>query len=80
MLGDSPATARSATPNCRAGSPPAGLRDDLRTLTRLRTQLVKQRAALTNQIKAPGGEIAKKRLKALRDAACEPITAIESAS
>jgi transposase len=52
------------------------VRDKLRTLTRLRTQLVKQRAALTNQIKAPGGEIAKKRLKALRDAACEQITAI----
>ena len=29
-------------------------RDDLRTLVRLRTQLVKQRAALTNQIKAAG--------------------------
>jgi transposase len=32
---------------------PAGeIRDTLRTLARLRTQLVKQRAALTNQIKA----------------------------
>jgi transposase len=58
--------------------PARGVRDELRTLTRLRTQLVKQRAALTNQIKAPGGEIAKKRLKALRDAACEQITAIEA--
>ena len=58
--------------------PARGTRDDLRTLIRLRTQLVKQRAALTNQIKAPGGEIAKKHLGALRDAACRQITAIEA--
>ena len=58
--------------------PACGVRDELRTLTRLRTQLVKQRARLTNQIKAPGGEIAKKHLKALRDAACQQITAIEA--
>jgi transposase len=54
------------------------VREDLRTLIRLRTQLVKQRAALTNQIKAPGGEIAKKHLGALRDAACQQIAAIEA--
>ena len=58
--------------------PAHGTRDDLRTLIRLRTQLVKQRAALTNQIKAPGGAIAKKHLGALRDAACQQIAAIEA--
>jgi transposase len=58
--------------------PACGVLDDLRTLTRLRTQLVKQRAALTNQLKAPGGEIAKKRLQALHTAATDQITAIEA--
>ena len=58
--------------------PASGVRDDLRTLIRLRAQLVKQRAALTNQIKAPSGEIAKKHLKALGAAASEQITAIEA--
>ena len=53
-------------------------RDDLRTLVRLRTQLVKHRAALTNQIKAPGGTVAKHRLRALLAAATEQIDAIES--
>lgn len=52
--------------------------DELRTLTRLRTQLVKQRAALSNQIKAPGGEIAKNRLRILRDAVTGQIAAIEA--
>lgn len=58
--------------------PARGVLDELRTLTRLRTQLVKQRAALTNQLKAPGGEIAKQRLQTLRAAATEQITAIEA--
>jgi transposase len=58
--------------------PARGALDDLRTLTRLRTQLVKQRVALTNQLKAPGGEIAKQRLRAMRDAATDQITAIEA--
>ncbi len=53
-------------------------RDDLRTLVRLRTQLVKQRAALTNQIKAPGGTVAKHRLRTLLAAATEQIDAIEA--
>ena len=53
-------------------------RDDLRTLVRLRTQLVKQRAALSNQIKAPGGAIAKHRLAALFDAVAEQVAAIET--
>jgi transposase len=57
--------------------PAGGVRDELRTLIRLRAQLVKQRTALTNQIKAPGGEIAKKHLKALHNAACRQIVAIE---
>ena len=50
----------------------------MRTLTRLRTQLVKQRAALTNQFKAPGGNIAKQRLQALIDAVSAQITGIEA--
>jgi transposase len=58
---------------------PAGtVLDELRTLTRLRTQLVKQRAALSNQIKAPSGEIAKTRLRILRDAVTSQIAAIEA--
>jgi transposase len=58
---------------------PAGsVLDDLRTLTRLRTQLVKQRAALSNQIKAPSGEIAKTRLRILHDAVTGQIAAIEA--
>jgi transposase len=58
---------------------PAGtVLDELRTLTRLRTQLVKQRAALSNQIKAPSGEIAKTRLRILRDAVTGQIAAIEA--
>jgi transposase len=58
--------------------PAGGAQDEIRTLIRLRAQLVKQRAALTNQIKAPGGAIAKKHLTALRAAASEHITAIEA--
>jgi transposase len=58
--------------------PASGVRDDLRTLARLRTQLVKQRAALTNQLKAPGAGVAKKRLKAMIDAATDQIAAIET--
>jgi transposase len=58
--------------------PANGVRDDLRILIRLRTQLVKQRAALINQIKAPGGAIAKKHLKVLHNAAAEQIAAIEA--
>jgi transposase len=57
---------------------PAGaIREDLRTLVRLRVQLVKQRTALTNQVKAPGGDVAKPRLRALIDATAEQIDAIE---
>jgi transposase len=51
--------------------------DDLQTLVRLRTRLVKQRAALTNQIKAPGGDIAKNRLRALVEVTTGQIDAIE---
>jgi transposase len=58
---------------------PAGaVRDDLRTLVRLRVQLVKQRTALTNQVKAPGGDVAKPRLRALIDATAGQIDAIEA--
>lgn len=58
---------------------PAGaVRDDLRTLVRLRTQLVKQRTALTNQVKAPGGHAAKHRLRALIDATSEQIAGIQA--
>lgn len=58
---------------------PAGAgRDDLQTLVRLRVQLVKQRTALTNQVKAPGGDVAKPRLRALIDATAEQIDAIEA--
>jgi len=58
---------------------PAGaVRDDLRTLVRLRTQLVKHRAALTNQFKAPGGDVAKPRLRALIDTTSEQIAGIEA--
>lgn len=53
-------------------------REDLRTLTRLRTQLVRQRVAFTNQLQAPGGAIAKHRLQAMRDAATAQIEAIEA--
>ena len=58
--------------------PADAARDDLRTLVRLRTQLVKQRVALTNQLKAPGGTVAKHRLRALRAAAAEQIAATEA--
>lgn len=58
--------------------PAGGGLDELRTLTRLRSQLVKQRAALANQLKAPGGEVAKNRLQAMRDAATHQITGIEA--
>jgi transposase len=57
--------------------PACGMQEEIRTLIRLRAQLVKQRAALSNQIKAPGGTIAKKHLKALHNAASEQIAAIE---
>jgi transposase len=57
--------------------PAGGMQEEIRTLIRLRAQLVKQRAALSNQIKAPGGAIAKKRLQALHHAASEQIAAIE---
>ena len=57
---------------------PAGATgEEIRTLIRLRTQLVKQRTALTNQLKAPGGKVAKRHLKALHNAACRQIVAIE---
>jgi transposase len=58
--------------------PAGGMQEEIRTLTRLRTQLVKQRTALSNQIKAPGGGIAKKHLGALYNAACRQISAIEA--
>ena len=58
---------------------PAGAgRDALRTLVRLRAQLVKQRTALTNQLKAPGGAVAKPHLATLRDATTERIAAVEA--
>lgn len=53
-------------------------RDDLRTLVRLRNQLVRQRTALTNQIKAPGGAVAKHRLTTLCQATAEQIAGIEA--
>jgi transposase len=57
---------------------PAGATgEEICTLIRLRTQLVKQRTALTNQLKAPGGKVAKRHLKALHNAACRQIVAIE---
>lgn len=56
--------------------PASGVLDDLRTLVRLRIQLVRQRAALANQLKAPGGEVAKPHLQAMRDAAARQITDI----
>lgn len=58
--------------------PVGEMREDLRTLVRLRVQLVKQRTALTNQVKAPGGDVAKPRLRALIDATSEQIDAIEA--
>ena len=58
--------------------PARGMQEEIRTLIRLCTQLVKQRAALSNQIKAPGGGIAKKHLGALYNAACRQISAIEA--
>lgn len=58
---------------------PAGAgRDDLRSLVRLRAQLVKQRTALSNQLKAPGSNAAKPHLGALIDAITERITAVEA--
>lgn len=63
--------------NLKPWSPPSVARDDLKTLVRLRAQLVEQRKALTNQLKAPTGAIAKQRLKTLIDAVTEQIRAIE---
>lgn len=58
--------------------PAAATLDDLRTLVRLRTDLVKHRTALSNHISAPGGNIAKTRLMALRDAVTHQIAGIET--
>lgn len=58
--------------------PRAAALDDLQTLVRLRAQLVRQRAGLINQIKAPGGAIAKSRLHALVQAVTDQIAAIEA--
>lgn len=58
--------------------PRAAALDDLQTLVRLRARLVRHRAALTNQIKAPGGAIAKNRLHALVQAATDQIASIET--
>ena len=52
--------------------------EDLSTLTRLRTRLVKQRVALTNQLRAPGGAVVKHRLQAICDAVSDQVTAIEA--
>ena len=54
------------------------VRDELATLVRLRRQLVTHRAALTNQLKAPGGAAAKPHLQAAIDNASDRITAIET--
>ena len=56
--------------------PAAGVLDDLRTLVRLRTQLVKQRAGLRSQLKAPTGRIAKQRLQAMIDHITDHIAGI----
>jgi transposase len=58
--------------------PASRTRDDLQTLIRLRADLLKQRTQLANQIQAPGGEIAKNRLKTLRDTVTAHITAIDA--
>lgn len=58
--------------------PAAAVLDDLRTLVRLRTDLVKHRTALSNHISAPSGAIAKTRLMALRDTVTQQITGIEA--
>lgn len=58
---------------------PAGdVRDELCTLVRLRRQLVTHRTALTNQLKAPGGQAAKPHLQAGIDDASNRINAIET--
>lgn len=58
--------------------PPAPALEDLATLVKLRIQLVEQRKALTNQLKAPGGRIAKRRLEQLRAAVAKQIDAVET--
>lgn len=58
---------------------PAGeVLEDLCTLVRLRRQLVTHRASLTNQLKAPGGAVAKPHLQTAIDDASERIIAIET--
>jgi transposase len=58
--------------------PAADVLEELRTLVRLRRQLVGYRTALTNQLKAPGGQTAKARLQSLIDTTAEHIRAIEA--
>ena len=58
--------------------PAADALEELRTLVRLRRQLVDYRTALTNQLKAPGGKAAKERLQSLVDTTSEHISGIEA--
>ena len=58
--------------------PPLRVGEDLSTLSRLRTRLVKQRVALTNQLQAPGGAVVRHRLQAIREVVSGQITAIEA--
>jgi transposase len=58
--------------------PAADVLEELRTLVRLRRQLVGYRTALTNQLKAPGGKAAKARLQSLIDTTAEHIRGIEA--
>ncbi len=58
--------------------PPADVLEELQTLVRLRRQLVGYRTALTNQLKAPGGQAAKPHLQDLIDTTAESIRKIET--
>jgi transposase len=51
---------------------------ELQTLVRLRRQFVGYRTALTNQLKAPGGQAAKPHLQGLIDTTAESIRKIET--
>ncbi len=64
--------------NWPLGNRAADALEELRTLVRLRRQLVDYRTALTNQLKAPGGEVAKERLQSLVDTTSEHIAGIEA--
>jgi transposase len=58
--------------------PPTNVLEELQTLVRLRRQLVGYRTALTNQLKAPGGQAAKPHLQDLIDTTAESIRKIET--